>query len=104
MNGNATDHKICVDSWCYQTHLPALEAKKMCADETPQPGENLRDTCIDIRDHRLLDVGMAVLVKIRTFEPRLTEKKGEDRKVKGKKYRLGLCRWWGGSGESDEVG
>ena len=41
MNGNATDHKICVDSRCYKTHLPALEAKKMCADETPSTRRDL---------------------------------------------------------------
>ena len=77
VNGNPMDNKVCVDSRCYKTHLPALEAKKMCEDETPwtreRPWEIL---AIDIRDHRLLELGMGVLVKIRTFEARLTERKG----------------------------
>lgn len=77
MNGNATDNKVCVGSRCYKTHLPGLEAKKMCEDETPSTRRDLeRYFAIDIRDHRLLELGVGVLVKIRTFEARLTERKG----------------------------
>lgn len=36
----------------------------------------MRDTCIsDIRDCRVLELGMGVLVKIRTLEARLTGRK-----------------------------
>lgn len=41
VNGNATDNKVCVGSRCYKTHLPGLEAKKMCEDETPSTRRDL---------------------------------------------------------------
>lgn len=69
--------------------------------EFHQPGETLRDTgACDSRDHRTLELGIGVLVKIRACKARFAQRKGQGQRGGGKKCCLyyacgggGVCRW-----------
>ena len=69
-----------------------------------QPGETLRGsgTC-GSRDHRTLELGIGVLVKIRAGKARFAQRKGRGQRRGGKKYCLYVCggRCVGGCGGSD---